>query len=60
MSQPAMSFEEALDVLQGMFSEWSRPALSQMLQGKILWEIPPCRCRCMTWAVVWLHPQRTS
>jgi hypothetical protein len=30
--QPAMSFEQALDVLQGMFSEWTRPALAEMLQ----------------------------
>jgi len=29
---PAMSFDEALNVLQGMFSGWSRDALGQMLQ----------------------------
>jgi hypothetical protein len=36
MAQPALTFEQALDKLQDMFGEWSRPALAQMLQANQL------------------------
>ena len=42
---PTMAYEEALDVLQGMFAGWSRPALGQMLQVRERARAP-CMSEC--------------